>query len=140
MALDGIAGALMYGRALLMVLAAGACSHAGPVRAATVECRSVANAQTISGISADQACALIRERAQAALAAGGRGQNISMTIELDLARPGSAIARVRESRAGVSHAYPEIAVDVMDRPLRRQDLVRLADAVVGAVSAGPQSN
>jgi len=140
LALDGIAGGLMYGRALLMVLAAGACSHAGSVRAATVECRSAPNAQTIAGISADEACALIRERAQATLAASGRGQTISLTIELDLARPGSAIARVLESRAGVSHAYPEIAVDVMDRPLRREDLARLADAIAGAVSAGPQSN
>ncbi len=130
----------MYGRSLLMVLAAGACSHAGPVRAATVECHAAANAKAITGTSADEACALIRERAQAALAAGGRGQNINVTIELDLARPGSAIARVRESRAGGSHSYPEIAVDVMDRSLRREDLVRLADAIAGAVSAGPQSN
>jgi len=123
-----------------MVLAAGACSHAGSVRAATVECRSAANAQAIAGANVEEACALIRERARAALAAGGRNQNISVTIELDLARPGSAIARVRESRAGVSHVYPDIAVDVMDRSLRREDLVRLADAIAGVVSTGPQSN
>ena len=130
----------MYGRALLMALAAGACSHAGPVRAATVECRVAANPRAVAGASVEEACALLRERALAALAAGSRGQNISMTIELDLAWPGSAIARVRESRAGLSHAYPEIAIDVMDRAMRREDLVRLAEAIAGAVSAGPPSN
>ena len=140
MALNGIAIGSMYGRVLLMALAAGACSHAGSVRAASVECRGAANPQAIAGSNVDDACALIRERTQAALAAGGRGQNINVTIELDLARPGSAIARVRESRAGATHAYPEIAVDVMDRSLRREDLVRLADAIAGAVSAGPQPN
>ncbi len=128
----------MYGRALLMALAASACSHAGPVRASAVECRSMTKAQAVAGAEADEACALIRERAQAALAAAGRAEVATLTIELDLSRPGSAIARMRESRGGATHAYPEIAVDAMDRGLRREDLVRLADAIAQNVSAGPQ--
>lgn len=130
----------MYGKAVLMVMAAGACSHAEPARASVVECRSIAKAQAIAGLSADDACALVRERALAAFARGGRARNVSVTIELDLSRSGSAIAHIREDRAGATYAYPEVAVDVMDRALGRDDLIRLADAIAGAVSAGPELN
>jgi hypothetical protein len=127
----------MYGKAFLMVLAAGACSHPGPAGAVGVECRSAAKAQQIAGLSGDEACALVRERTEAILAAAGR-VDAGLTIELDLSRPGSAIARLRESRAGATRVYPDIAVDVMDRALNRDDLVRLADAIAGALSAGTQ--
>ncbi len=130
----------MYGRALLMVLAASACSHGESARAAAVECRALAKSKVIAGLNAEEACALVRERASALLAADGAALTASLTIELDLSRAGSAIAHVRESRGGVAYAYPEIAVDVMDRSLRREDLVRLADTIAAAVSAGPQSN
>lgn len=120
----------MYGRVLLMVLAAGACSHGDPARATAVECRSIAKMQAVAGLNEAAACALVRERVQAASIGG------NVTIELDLSRPGSAIARVRDIRAGVIRPLPEIAVDVMDRPLGREDLVNLADAISAALTAG----
>lgn len=115
-----------------MALAAGACSHGEPARAAGIECRSIAAAQAMTGASESEACALVRDRVATALGAARHG---AVTILLDLSRRGSAIARVSETRGGVVHAYPEIAVDVMDRPLGRGDLIRLGDAIAGALAA-----
>lgn len=128
----------MYGKAFLMMLAAAGCAHADPAGAARVECRGVAKAQPVAGISAGEACALVRERALAALGAGGAEANV--TIELDLSRPGSAIARIWLGAGDAARALPDVAVDVMDRELRREDLVRLADAVARAVTAGSPGN
>lgn len=122
----------MHGGVFLMALAAGACSHGAPARAEGIECRSIAAARAMTGVSESEACALVRDRVATALGAARHG---AVTIALDLSRSGSAIARVSETRGGVVHAYPEIAVDVMDRPLGRGDLIRLGDAIAGALAA-----
>lgn len=118
-----------------MVAAAvvGACSHAATSAVAGVECHAGATANRVAGLTGEQACALVRERVETALGADPVARNASVSIDLDLARAGSVIARVRHSRAGGAHSYPDIAVDVMDRDLARDDLVRLADAVTQSI-------
>jgi hypothetical protein len=118
----------MYGRSVLMMIAAGSCSHADQMRESVVECRSSAKGRPVAGLTAEQACALVRERVRAALA--GSVPHANLTIDLDLSRPGSAIARIQNR--------PDIAVDVMDRTLNSDDLLRLADAIVSTISTGPQ--
>jgi len=104
-----------------------ACLHVTATDAATVECRVAKSAGRPAGMTGEQACGLVLARVEASLTAARSTAHIM--IDLDLSRPGSAIARVRHSRAGGEHRYAAIAVDVMDRGLVRDDLVRLADAV-----------
>ena len=119
---------------MIAATAASACSHAATSAAVAVECRAGATASRAIGLTGEQACALVRERVEAALAAVPQARDATVSIDLDLARAGSAIARVRHSRGGVEHSYPDIAVDVMDRDLQQADLVRLADAVTQTIS------
>ena len=125
----------MYGRASLMVAAAAvsACSHAATSGVVGVECHAGATAIRAAGLTGEQACDLVRERIETALAATPVARDTIVNIDLDLSRAGSAIARVRHNRAGTAHSYPDIAVDVMDRDLARDDLVRLADAVTQSI-------
>lgn len=114
----------MYGRAALLMVAATSCSHAGSARAESVECRGAPNAKPIAGLDIEQACALVRDRVQSRISGDPRP---AILIELDLSRPWSAVARIG--------GHPEIAIDVMDRPLNRDDLIRLADAIAAASGA-----
>lgn len=125
----------MYGRALLMAVAAAtsACSHAATSGVAAVECHAGATANRAAGLTGEEACDLVRERVETALAAAPAARDTSVNIDLDLSRAGSAIARVRHNHVGSAHSYPDIAVDVMDRDLARDDLVRLADAVTQSI-------
>lgn len=118
---------------MMAAAAAGACSHAAASGAVAVECHAGATGIRAAGLTGEQACALVRERVEAALGAASAARDASVNIDLDLSRAGSAIARVRHSRGGNAHSYPDIAVDVMDRDLQQADLVRLADAVTQSI-------
>lgn len=118
---------------MIAAAAATACSHAATPGVVGVECHAGATATRAAGLTGEQACALVRERVEAALVAAPEARDASVTIDLDLSRAGSAIARVRHSRAGNAHSYPDIAVDVMDRDLQQADLVRVADAVTQSI-------
>lgn len=118
---------------MIAAAAAGACSHAATSGAVAVECHAGATAIRVAGLTGTQACDLVRGRVETALAAAPAARDTGVNIDLDLSRPGSAIARVHHSRSGTSHSYPDVAVDVMDRDLARDDLVRLADAVTQSI-------
>ncbi len=115
-------GVLIHGRAALLglgVIAASACSHAAPASGGGISC-TLAQA---SGTALDAgACDAVLARVRSALA---RSPEPVAIIALDLSRRGSAIARI--------DGRPDIAVDVMDRSLRADDLSRLGDAVAAAL-------
>lgn len=114
-------GSATLGTMLAMAAMTGACSHAASPRSTGITCQPAGPA-TVAGMDAAAACALVRDRVEA-----GLGRRAGVAITLDLTRRNSAVARI-EGR-------PEIAVDVMDRALGRDDLLQLADAIVRNLAA-----
>lgn len=80
-------------------------------------------------VGADELCRMFGERVEAAMrTAGADVADGGWSAEITLTKNGSAEARIARTGEG-STAFPVIAVDVMDRPLRPEDVLKLADAV-----------
>jgi hypothetical protein len=132
----------MHGRFFLAVAAAvtTACSHAAVNDTPIVSCSVSAISGRPAGLTGKQACDLVQERVEAGVAAQGSAVAPSIAIALDLSRPGSVIARIRLQHGDNPHSAHEIAVDVMDRTLVRDDVVRLADAVTQTILSEMQGS
>jgi hypothetical protein len=55
-------------------------------------------------------------------------------VDVRLAKSGSATARVSRKNAAGQHMFPEIAVDVMDKPLGQKEVEMLAAEVAKQIS------
>lgn len=121
----------MYGWLFLMMAAGGIPDHAKAQHQDGIACRAAAPARPVANMTIEQACALVEELVRNGVA-DRRAQRVS--IELDLSRAGSAIAHVQ-----TGSIVREVAVDVMDRPLRRIDFERLGSAIVDVLKTDLRS-
>ena len=87
-------------------------------------------------------CALVQSKIDAALSRRTVGidpQNAnkskqSISVDIRYTKPGSIVASIGEQNAGVFMRYPEISVDVSDKPIGRQDVNSLATEVARVIA------
>ena len=105
-------------------------AHTGCVASQiSVNC-SVEGASLLPGdLDSAEVCKLFRQRLDTALSKADRDFGAKdYSIAIAIHKRGTLEARVTEDGPDAKN-YPVAAVDVMDRPLRQEDLGRLADTV-----------
>jgi hypothetical protein len=120
------------------VLGAAACM---PAEAAAVELSCTVDGAKKIG-SSEQICSAFRQKIDAAMpvqtksviafAESGRGDAID--VDIRILKRGGIVAYVKQRKNGDLHSFPEIAIDVMDRPLGWPDVEVLAGEVAKLVS------
>ncbi|MXO90855.1 hypothetical protein [Pontixanthobacter aquaemixtae] len=92
---------------------------------------TVEGAKYLSGAYSDsEICRGFEDRLSKAIAADGTSAKAgALTVAIQLHERGSAEAQVSRQDGGEVTDYPVVAVDVMDRPLAKDDLDKLADSV-----------
>jgi hypothetical protein len=117
----------------------GTCS-CGPVQAGTTAFSCSVSGEQHLG-SAEAICLPFRQKIDATLmqpltkadafSSGSWGDAIN--IEVRILKHGSIEAQVTQRKQGTLRIYPVQVIDVMDRPVRLQDIVKLADEVAKLV-------
>lgn len=127
--MSGIAyKSIIAGAGAVMLSAQGGCM----TRAETPVC-SVTGAEYLSpAATAEEVCRLFNSRLDEALQGsnatnGEPARQGDWSAEISVSKRGSIEARLIGGGAEAT-SYPVVAVDVMDRPIGRQDIASLADA------------
>ena len=132
---------------ILLVTGSAACTahNSGAQKSMGFSCTVSGAKLTNSGLNEATVCAQFRAKIEEVLfpktvvaqthAATGGGHRIS--VDIRYTKSGSIIAAVREENGANGTTYPEIAVDVSDRPIGQQDVNLLATEVARAI-AGKQ--
>jgi hypothetical protein len=119
------------------ILSAVACV---PAEAGAVELScSVDGAQYVG--SAADICSAFQNKIDAALTAPTKlvgvfvkhGHKDAIDVDVQILKRGGVVARVKQRKSGTVESYPEIAIDVMDRPLGLRDVEMLAIEVARLV-------
>ncbi len=87
-------------------------------------------------------CALVQSKVDSALSRrtvridpqGATKSEHSFSVDIRYTKLGSIIASIGVQNAGVSSRYPEISVDVSDKPIGRQDVNSLATEVARVIA------
>lgn len=129
---------------ILLVTGSAACTahNSGTRKDISFSCTVSGTKLADSGLNEAAVCAQFRTKIEEALfhktvvaqthAATGVGHWIK--VDIRYTKSGSIIATVREENGANGTSYPEIAVDVSDRPIGQQDVNLLATEVARAIA------
>lgn len=129
---------------ILLVTGSAACTahSSGRLKDISFSCTVSGAKLADSGLNEAAVCKQFRTKIEEALfhktlvaqthAATGDGHWIK--VDIRYTKSGSIIAAVREENGADGASYPEIAVDVSDRPIGQQDVNLLATEVARAIA------
>ena len=112
---------------LLTATTGTACMTSQETRSCTIEGADI----LASDVSADELCQGFEQRLHAAIA--GHMDPSGLAISLTIEKSGTIQAIVVRDAAGGAETLADVAVDVMDRSLNRNDLNRLADTAAQVI-------
>ncbi len=131
----------MTKRGFSLIVAALAITSCMPAESKAVELSCALHGKQSIG-SAEQICSVFQKKIDASLPGRTQlvksfaAQNAVDAIDLDvrIANHGGIVAHVKKRKNGVVQNFPEIAIDVMDRPLAMRDIDMLASEIAKLVS------
>jgi hypothetical protein len=123
---------------VLAVLGATACM---PAEAAAIELSCTVEGAKNIGTS-EQVCSAFRQKIDASMPARTKsviafsdtGRADAIDVDIRILKRGGIVAYVKQRKNGAVHSFPEIAIDVMDRPLSLPDVEVLAGEVAKLIS------
>jgi nitrous oxidase accessory protein NosD len=129
---------IILGAATAMAILSTACTAA---TAGAVELSCTVDGAQYVGLPSD-VCAAFQTEIDAALnitvkpvsafSATGNGDAIDVSVRV--LKRGGIVAQVNQRKNGTMHRFPEVAIDVMDRPLRLNDVETLAAEIAKQLS------
>jgi hypothetical protein len=116
-----------------MAIFSAACA---PAEAGAVELTCIVDGAQYVG-SSGEICSAFKQKIDAALEVPTRqaktfvvnGRSDAIAIDIRVLKRGGVVAKVKQRKNGSLQNFPEIAVDVMDRPLAMRDVETLANEV-----------